>query len=214
MKNNIYHTLKERILYLEYAPGLILREKDMAEEFGISKSPLRTVLQQLQWENLLTILPRAGILVRELDLGTLTEVYQARVELEGVIGAMAASRFNETHFQRLDKLTGECDGLLNHCAPRQLVELDTRIKQLFYDAAQNAYLVKTSDQLYTLTLRLWYFNLLKMDSETWNDEIRAMKAELIVLCSLLKQKDPEKVRQARKGHLLEHMERIRSQFLR
>jgi len=213
MNQEIYNKLRERIIYLEYDPGLILKEQTLAKEFGVSRTPLRTVLFRLEWEHLIKILPRTGILVIELELTTITNVFQARLELEAVIGTMAAQRFTKTHFNRLDEFLIVCEQQLDHKDPRALASLDMGIKQLFYEAAGNPFLIEMSDRLYSLTFRLWYFNMLKMDNDGWNQEVLAIKEDLTSLSDLLHNNTPEQVGKARKNHLLKHLKRIRSKFL-
>lgn len=213
MNIDIYNKLRERIIYLTYEPGTILKEQELAKEFGVSRTPLRTVLFRLEWEHLVKTLPRTGILVMELELNTITNVFQARLELEAVIGTMAAERFTELHFNRLDELILECDSQLDHKEPRRLADLDMGIKQLFYDAAGNPFLIEMSDRLYCLTFRLWYFTMMKMHNNEWNNEVMSIKEDLLSLSELLKSDDPKKVGQARKEHLLKHLKRIRSKFL-
>lgn len=213
MNKDIYRKLRDRIINLEYEPGQILKEQVLAKEFGVSRTPLRTVLFRLEWEHLVKILPRTGILVMELELNTITNVFQARLELEAVIGTLAAERFTRDHFNRLDELIVKCEQQFGHKDPRALGALDADIKQLFYDAAGNPFLTEMSDRLYALTFRLWYFNMLKMQNEQWNVEVRSIKEDLLALAELLESGSPEKVGQARKAHLLKHLKRIRSTFL-
>jgi len=213
MNKEIYNTLRERIIYLEYDPGQILKEQALAKEFGVSRTPLRTVLSRLEWEHLIKILPRTGILVMELELNTITNVFQARLELEAVIGTMAAERFTKLHFNNLDACSIACEQLMDHKDPRALAALDMDIKQLFYGAAGNPFLIEMSDRLYSLTFRLWYFNMLKMDNKGWNQEVMAIKEDLISLADLLHNNTPQEVGRARKEHLLKHLKRIRSKFL-
>ncbi len=213
MNRDIYHKLRDRIVYLAYEPGQLLKEQALAKEFGVSRTPLRTVLFRLEWEHLVKILPRTGIQVVELELNTITNVFQARLELEAVIGSMAAERFTRIHFNRLDELILECEGQFDHKDPRALGELDMGIKRLFYDAAGNPFLTEMSDRLYSLTFRLWYFNLLKMHNTEWNVEVLSIKEDLLSLADLLKANTPESVGLERKEHLLKHLKRIRSTFL-
>lgn len=213
MNKEIYANLRQRIIFLEYAPGQILKEQDLAAEFGVSRTPLRTVLFRLEWEHLVKILPRTGILVMELELNTITHVFQARLELESVIGVMAAERFTRTYLDRLDQYLNACDPHLDKKDPRALGSLDMGIKQLFHEAAANPFLTEMSDRLYALTFRLWFFNMVKMDHQAWNQEVVAIKEDLTHLSDLLHNDRPEQVGQARKQHLLKHLKRIRSQFL-
>ncbi|NOX32164.1 MAG: GntR family transcriptional regulator [Deltaproteobacteria bacterium] len=213
MNINIYNKLKDRIIYLTYEPGHMLKEKELAKEFGVSRTPLRTVLFRLEWEHLVKILPRTGILVMELELNTITNVFQARLELEAVIGSMAAERFTKLHFNRLDELIIECDRQFDHKDPKALAALDMGIKQLFYEAAANPFLTEMSGRLYSLTFRLWYFNMIKMHNDEWNIEVMSIKEDLLSLSCLLKSNTPKKVGEARKEHLVKHLKRIRSNFL-
>lgn len=213
MNTDIYNTLRNRIIFLEYEPGHMLKEQELAKEFGVSRTPLRTVLFRLEWEHLVKILPRTGILVMELELNTITNVFQARLELEAVIGSMAAERFTTLHYNRLDELTLECDRLLDHKDPKTLAALDMGIKHLFYEAAGNPFLTEMSDRLYSLTFRLWYFNMMKTHNEDWSIEVLSIKEDLLSLSQLLKSNVPQKVGEARREHLLKHLKRIRSKFL-
>ena len=213
MNKDIYQKLRDRILYLEVEPGQILKEQVLAKAFGVSRTPLRTVLFRLEWEHLVKILPRTGILVMELELKTLTHVFQARLELEAVIGSLAAERFTQDHFNRLETLTLACEAQFDHKDPRTLGQLDMGVKRLFYEAAGNPFLTEMSDRLYSLTFRLWYFNMLKMHHDQWNVEVSSIQEDLASLAELLHSGSPEMVGQARKDHLLKHLKRIRSTFL-
>jgi DNA-binding GntR family transcriptional regulator len=218
MKLEIYERLRRRILYLEYEPGSILSEQKLAKEFGVSRTPLRTVLFRLEWEHLIKILPRTGIQVTELELNRIMNVYQARLELEDVIGRMAAERFIPNHFEELDGLLKTCERLPEHKDIEALPAVDLRIKRLFHEAAGNPYLTEMSERLYALTFRLWYYNLLKMSTSEWREEVISVKKELTDLVAVLNPKKvltPEKINavgRTRKRHLLEHLERIRSKF--
>lgn len=213
MNTEIYNTLRNRILYLEYDPGQILKEQILAKEFGVSRTPLRTVLSRLEWEHLVKILPRTGIQVMELELNTITNVFQARLELEAVIGTMAAERFTKLHFNRLDACLISCEQQFDNKDPLTLATLDMDIKHLFHEAAGNPFLIEMSDRLYSLTFRLWYFNMIKMDNKGWNQEVMAIKEDLANLVDLLHNDTPEQVGKARRTHLLKHLKRIRSKFL-
>ena len=213
MNIDIYKQLHHRILFIEYEPGRILKEQALADEFGVSRTPLRTVLFRLEWEHLVKILPRAGIQVTELELNRMMNVYQARLELEEVVGRLAAERFLPSHFDTLDQIRQACDRLPGEKDTEALADIDFSIKALFLEAAGNPFLKETSDRLYALTFRLWYFNMLNMNAEDWNIEVAAVKKELSETSALLIKNNPPEIGLARKRHLLDHLERIRSKFL-
>ena len=212
MNTDIYKQLHQRILFIEYEPGQILKEQTLAKEFGVSRTPLRAVLFRLEWEHLIKILPRTGVQITELELNRVTSVYQARLELENVIGRMAAERFTPTHLDHLDGLYKACEPLLSDKDPKKLAAIDFSIKKLFHDAAGNLYLTEMSERLYALTFRLWYYNMINMSISDWSEEVITVKKELTDLSTVLTQKKPTEVGRTRKKHLLEHLERIRSKF--
>jgi DNA-binding GntR family transcriptional regulator len=212
MNIDIYKQLHQRILFIEYEPGQILKEQTLAKEFGVSRTPLRTVLFRLEWEHLIKILPRTGVQVTELELNRIISVYQARLELEDVIGRMAAERFAPTHFDQLDRLLKACEPLLSDKDPKALAAIDFSIKKLFHEAAGNPYLTEMSERLYALTFRLWYYNMIKMSTADWREEVISVQKELTDLSTVLIKKKPADVGRNRKRHLLEHLERIRSKF--
>jgi DNA-binding GntR family transcriptional regulator len=212
MNIDIYKQLHQRILFIEYEPGQILKEQTLAKEFGVSRTPLRTVLFRLEWEHLIKILPRTGVQVTELELNRIISVYQARLELEDVIGRMAAERFTPPHFNQLDRLLKACDPLLSDKDPKALAAIDFSIKKLFHEAAGNPYLTEMSERLYALTFRLWYYNMVKMSTADWSEEVISVQKELTDLSAVLTKRKPADVGRTRKRHLLEHLERIRSKF--
>ena len=213
MNINIYNQLRERILFLEYEPGQIFKELDLAETFKVSRTPLRTVLSRLEWEHLVKILPRTGVLITELELNRITDVFQARLEVEEVIGRLAAERFMPGQLSEFGQMVKDCDRLLNNKDPRALAEVDGRLKRWFNRAAANQYLTEVSERLYTLTFRLWYFNMKRLNAQEWRNEVMSVRDEIRELAELLGENNPERVGSVLKHHLTKHTARLRENFL-
>ena len=86
-KEDIFNVLKDRIVTLQYEPGKILNEIELSEEFGVSRTPIRTVFQQLESIKLVDIVPRYGVQVATLNVSTLetydtTKNYQEAILLD------------------------------------------------------------------------------------------------------------------------------------
>ena len=77
-----YAALREMILSFELYPGSRVTETELAEHFGVSRTPIREALQRLEHEGLLTIRPKQGCFIRSLDIEELSEYYQVRNALE------------------------------------------------------------------------------------------------------------------------------------
>src|SRR5690606_4509453 len=87
--DRIYKALRMRICLLDYPPGERLREEDLAEEFGVSRTPIRRVLVKLEAEGLLRSIHGVGTIVTDIDVDELEQVYQLRVELAEMIGKLS-----------------------------------------------------------------------------------------------------------------------------
>jgi DNA-binding GntR family transcriptional regulator len=80
----IHATLRRRIVSVDLKPGSILIEKELADEFGVSRTPVREALQRLAEEHLVDILPRSGTYVSRIDLRAVREALVIRQALERV----------------------------------------------------------------------------------------------------------------------------------
>lgn len=90
--DRVYLALKEQILTVHLAPDSVVLEQDLAEEFGVSKTPVRDALRLLAHEGWVTIIPRRGYLVRSLRLEDVTELFALRQMIEPPLAGQAAER--------------------------------------------------------------------------------------------------------------------------
>jgi DNA-binding GntR family transcriptional regulator len=95
MAENVYETLVNRILLGDYPPGSSLGEKEIAEELGVSRTPVREALLRLKLEGLVKIIPRGGIFVAEASVQKIREVTEVRLILEEQLGRFAVERRSE-----------------------------------------------------------------------------------------------------------------------
>ena len=84
----IYKTIRDRICLLEYGPGARLAEEELAEEFHVSRTPIRRVLTRLESEGLLESRHGVGTFVTDVDIDALAQVFQLRMELAVLIGKL------------------------------------------------------------------------------------------------------------------------------
>ena len=85
----IYETMRQRIAIRHYRPGAWLKEQEIAAEFGVSRTPVRQALQQLETEGLVEIKNGVGVRVTEVDDAALDQIYLLRLELVALIGRAA-----------------------------------------------------------------------------------------------------------------------------
>src|SRR4249920_728819 len=90
--DHVYASLRERILAGDLPRGTRLRQAALAEELGVSRTPLREALRRLSTEGLVEFSPNRGATVSELDFGDMRHAWSARVALEPGAARLAAQR--------------------------------------------------------------------------------------------------------------------------
>ncbi|MBF0211133.1 MAG: GntR family transcriptional regulator [Desulfamplus sp.] len=210
MKKTIYQIMRERIMYLEYKPGEIINEKVLAEEFEVSRSPIKDVLSRLEWEQLLRVIPRTGSMVSEIEFSRVMNAYQVRFEIECFEATIAEGQFFSKHITKLQELHKKCKSLLQKEDPKALTEIDASLRSLIHDAAGNQVLADVSERLYRQTFRLWYSVLIKSD---WTEEVTAVIKELETLLEYFASGSSNEFGIIRKTQLIKHLERLRYKFL-
>ncbi|MGU3668256.1 GntR family transcriptional regulator [Methylobacterium sp. A49B] len=88
----VAESLRQRILNGELPPGVQLRQDALADEFGISRIPVREALLQLEASNLVRIMPHRGAVVTGVSLEELEDIFQLRAQLEPQLLLLSAPR--------------------------------------------------------------------------------------------------------------------------
>jgi DNA-binding GntR family transcriptional regulator len=91
LAQQFYRDLKQRILEGRYLSEEMLTERTLAQEFGISRTPLRAAISRLEKENVISRLPNGALIVRTVTVEQLLEIVQVRRLLEGAAAAKAAT---------------------------------------------------------------------------------------------------------------------------
>lgn len=99
--DDITAQIRELILNGEIPPGMPLRQADLAERFGASRTPVRESLRRLQSSGLIEIQPNRGAVVRFPMPWELREAYEVRAELEALAARRAATRITETQIAKM-----------------------------------------------------------------------------------------------------------------
>ncbi|MBU0463738.1 MAG: GntR family transcriptional regulator, partial [Proteobacteria bacterium] len=206
----VYQTIRERLLYLDYKPGQILNEKVLAQEFGMSRSPIKDVLNRLEWDQLVRVIPRTGSMVTEIEFSKVMNIYQVRFEIEAFEARLAGDQFSSKHSSELKNLYENCTKLLDKKNCKALTGIDASLRDIIHDAAGNPVLAEVSDRLYSQTFRLWYTVLDKSD---WREEVTAVINELEKLLNCFSGDNLKKLGEIRRNQLISHFERLRQKFL-
>ncbi|AUC51942.1 MAG: GntR family transcriptional regulator [Sagittula sp.] len=125
-----------------YRPGDRLVESELADRFGVSRTPIREALQRLETQSLLARDGRS-LIVASLDHNQMAELYAVRTELEGLAARLAARHATEEEIQVLTEMVEEDRALMND--PNALSRANRRFHKMIHLASHNRYLVQQLD---------------------------------------------------------------------
>ncbi|SLN32927.1 HTH-type transcriptional regulator McbR [Roseovarius litorisediminis] len=141
-QTDAYSLILEAIDMGIYKPGDRLVESDLAERFGVSRTPIREALQRLETQSLLTRDGRS-LIVSSLDHNQLAELYVVRAELEGLAASLAARHATEEEVRVLRDMVEKDRGLLGN--PSGLARANRRFHKQIHLASHNRFLVQQLD---------------------------------------------------------------------
>ena len=136
----IAEQLEERIFDGTFADGDRLDEARLAEQFGVSRTPLRESLQRLARSGLVELIPRRGAFVRQPGPVELLEMFEVMAELEAVCGRLAAKRISETALVRLNEANQKCQAAVEARNPDAYYAENERFHKIIYKESGNSFL--------------------------------------------------------------------------
>lgn len=159
VSDQIYKMLRQKILDQELKGDDRLVENSLAEEFSISRTPIREALRRLEQDGLIERVPQGGLRVTKITEEDIREIYGIRSVLSGYAAEMAADRINrETidHLKRINhkaRMVLEDETLSNEEQIKQLFELNTYFHDTLYETANSKRLTNFLISLQELVLR-------------------------------------------------------------
>lgn len=143
VQKDAYTLILEAIDAGVYKPGDRLVESELADRFGVSRTPVREALQRLETQSMLTRDGRS-LIVASLDHNQLAELYAVRTELEGLAARLAARHATDEEMRVLRSMVNEDRGLLGG-DPRSLSRANKRFHKQIHLASHNRFLVQQLD---------------------------------------------------------------------
>ncbi|TCS62413.1 GntR family transcriptional regulator [Primorskyibacter sedentarius] len=144
-QKDAYSLILEAIDVGVFRPGDRLVESDLAERFGVSRTPIREALQRLETQSLLARDGRS-LIVASLDHNQMAELYVVRTELEGLAARLAARHATDEEVQVLRDMVTEDRALLGD--PAALARSNRRFHKQIHLTSHNRYLVQQLDLVY------------------------------------------------------------------
>lgn len=202
----IYKAIRERICLLEYPPGTLLNEALLADEFEVSRSPVRNVLQRLNYEGLLETRNGVGTIVSEVDIKTFKDIYELRMRLAELMGDLSPVNPTADIIEALRDLCSRVEILGDK--PRDLTayaRLCNELHALIIAQIGNEALREMTDLLYYRAARTWLSYLGNLD---WSEELQILHHECCEILLAMEIEDMRGVGNARRQFLYLTLSRI------
>lgn len=200
-KQKAYEGLKYRIITQQLAPGDLLKDKDIMEQYGIGRTPLREVFLELQNEGLIKRIPRSGTWVAPMDFNFLKQITEIRIGLEGIAGELAAERITASQLHELAEILNKVDALQlkNGTTGESLLKEESDFHNVFYSATGNPQLEKLLRNYQSVGARFWHY--LVFSREQMQEQFNSQR----LLLNALRQGDKKNSRKIAEEHIRSYM---------
>lgn len=189
-----YELLVRKITRLELAPGSVLVDKLLMEEFGIGRTPIREAMQRLAIERLVDHLPNRGMLVSEITATGVQQIYEFRAVLDGYAAWLAASRASPEQSRQLAAAHKRLVRATEDDDINEFVAGDWYFYRILSDAAHNSLVADSIPRIFNLHLRLWFYISQKLGE--WQPLALSHQEMTGQVSEAVASKDPERAKAA------------------
>ncbi len=194
-REQIYSKIKAEITSGRLQPSERLLEEKLAVQFGVSRTPIREVIRQLEIEGLVVVEQSKGATVTKLSVAEVDEIYSLRIILEGYAASLAVKRFGKKEIELLE----EFKRLFTECAKTsqytKWLETGNRFHSFFAENCGNLTLYKFIDALKSRVHRYQYIVTTNVVSITQHTK------EHVAIIDAALQLDPELTQRKIQEHL-------------
>ena len=195
--------LREQIFSKQLAPGSWLDEQSLAEQFGISRTPMREAIKVLASEGLITIKMRRGAYVTEVNRGDLEQIYTVLSLLEGQAAKQTATKASEDQLNLLDHLHHRLEKAAADRDSEQFFEINSKFHELIQQIAGNRWMNGVIDDLRKV------LKLHRKDSLTSMGRLQNSLIEHREILNALLKRDQAGAESAMRKHLARGLEALR-----
>lgn len=143
IRDRVYARLRKAIVEGYFAPGERLIQDKLAEQLGVSRSPVREAIRRLESEGLVEVAPVRGVTVINMPLDEAVGLYDLREVLEGLAARLAARNISPNQLSELRDCVKRMEELLPpKTTPHRWVEENSRFHEIIVQASRNRKLME------------------------------------------------------------------------
>ena len=195
LREIVYEQLKRQILTGRIAPGTRMMEVELAEEMGVSRTPVREATRKLEKDGLVVIEPRRGAYVSDISVKDMVDTLVVRESLEGLAAALASQRITREKLDRLDAMTTEYSDAIAAGDMEKIIHEDEGFHRTIVEMSGNKTLNSLFEIIQELALR---FRYLYYDDFTRYEN---MPTEHMNIVEAIRGGDPENARDVSDKHV-------------
>lgn len=147
LREIVFESLREAIINGHLKPGERLMEIQLADEMGVSRTPVREAIRKLELEGFVVMIPRKGAYVAGISLKDIADVFEIRAALESLAAALAAERITEDELEALERSLVKVSECTEANDLDSLIVVDTDFHDILYKASRNERLVQIVSNL-------------------------------------------------------------------
>ena len=147
LRDVVFKTLREAILKGNLAPGERLMEIQLANQLGVSRTPIREAIRKLELEGLVIMIPRRGAEVARITEKDLRDVLEVRASLEELAIGLACERITDEEIGELRRALENFREVLREGDVTKIAESDVDFHDIIFSATQNARLIQIVNNL-------------------------------------------------------------------
>lgn len=205
LRSRVFETLRDNILNGVYQENEELRENTIAQELGVSRTPVRESLRQLELEGLVKIVPNKGACVTGITRKDVKDIYEIRSMLEGLCARWATEHITDAQIEDLEEIVLLSEFHLKRGKEgqsQQVTELDGKFHEVLYDASNSRILKHVLSDFHK------YVRMARKASVA--DHARAEKSieEHKSILQAIKDRDADKAESLANAHMMNVMKNL------
>lgn len=137
LRIRVFNAIEDAILSGEYKDGESLSELKISNELGVSRTPVREALMQLELEGLVRNIPNKGAVVVGITEKDIEDIYAIRISIEGLAAKLCTQKITDEELRALEKIADLQEFYLMKNDTEQLLKLDGDFHKIIYDSSRS-----------------------------------------------------------------------------
>ena len=195
LRGKVFYQLENDILNGKYKPGENLIETKLSDELGVSRTPIREAIRQLELEGLVQTIPNKGAIVTGISSKDIEDIYILRTMIEGLAARWAAENITSTELKALEETLELEEFYTQKNDVAQLLKLDSKFHEILFRAS------KSKPLMITLTMFHHYIQRARTTSLEISGRPYDSFVEHKAILQAIKEKDAEKAEKLTTEHI-------------